>query len=99
MKTIARMACAFVAAAMLVACAHYEAGYDARNPGCANESGGVPWHHPSKSAREFRDEDAKCRSAAAVKAEAAGRPGNIFMIADETRACLQQQYGWIPGCK
>ncbi len=83
----------------LAACAHVEAGYDVHNPGCANESGGVAWHHPTKKSAEFRDDDAKCRSLAAVKAESAGLAGNVFMIADETRACLQKEYGWIPGCE
>ena len=99
MKCCVRTVCALGLSLLLAACAHYEAGYDARNPACANASGGVSWHHPVKKGAEFRSDDAKCRSAAAVKAEAAGRPGNVFMIADETRACLQGEYGWIPGCE
>jgi hypothetical protein len=99
MKSIIRTVCALGLCFLPAACAHYETGYDAHNPACANESGGMVWHHPAKKSAEFRDDDAKCRSAAAIKAEAAERPGNIFMIADETRFCLQKEYGWIPGCE
>ena len=93
------MGCLSGVALLLAACAHYEPGYDARNPACANASGGVAWHHPVKKGAEFRNDDAKCRCAAASRAEAAGLPGNIFMIADETRSCLQREYGWVPGCE
>lgn len=99
MRQITRATGALSIIALLAACSHYEAGYDLRNPDCANESGGMAWHHPTKRGAEFRGDDAKCRSSAAAKAEATGRPGNIFMIADETRACLQKEYGWLPGCR
>ena len=99
MKNSVAIAFFFLATALVTGCAHRsDRGYDSSDPACAKEAGGVAWHHPKKTGSEFRAEEMSCRSEASSKAEQAGRPGNPFMIADETRSCLQKQYGWLPGC-
>ena len=84
---------------MVSGCVHTHAGYDDRNPGCANVAGGITWHHKVKTTKDFTRDEMTCSSSASLKAEKAKLPGNVFMIADETRACLQQEFGWIPGCE
>ncbi|HEY6837123.1 MAG TPA: hypothetical protein VI389_00135 [Geobacteraceae bacterium] len=77
---------------------HCNRGYDSKDPACAKEAGGVAWHHPTKTAADFRKEETSCRSGAWAKAEKENMPGNPFMIADETRRCLEKEYGWLQGC-
>lgn len=84
---------------VLSGCVHKNTGYDNHNPGCANVAGGITWHHKVKTTKDFTRDEMTCSSSASLKAENARMPGNVFMIADETRACLQQELGWIPGCE
>ena len=58
-----------------------------------NACAGVTWVHPTKNASDFESDKFECEGAAAAYADNWGSPGNVFMIADRMKLCLQAR-GW-----
>ena len=63
--------------------------------GCAK----TVYYNPDPSVnntREFERHKRRCMNEAAIQAQAWGSTGNPFMIASDTKQCLEIEYGWIP---
>lgn len=59
--------------------------------GCA-----TVYTHPYKNSQDFERDKYECRLTAEQSAANWGSHGNIFMIVDETKRCLEFRYGWEP---
>lgn len=60
--------------------------------GCAR----TLYTHPTKNQQDFERDRYKCRLIAEQSAANWGSPGNVFMIVEETKRCLEFQYEWQP---
>lgn len=60
--------------------------------GCAR----TIYTHPTKTSQDFERDRYECRLIAEQSAANWGSPGNIFMIVEETKRCLEYRYGWEP---
>lgn len=61
-------------------------------------SGCAKYCHPTKSAWEFERDKDRCVNKAAADASNWGASGNVFMIADGMKKCLEYEYGWSQQC-
>ena len=52
--------------------------------------------HPYKNNQDFERDRYECRLVAEQSAANWGSPGNVFMIVEETKRCLELRYGWQP---
>ena len=57
--------------------------------GCAQR-----YCHSSKSASDFERDKRRCMHQASAYAASWGSAGNPFMIVDDSRQCLEMEYGW-----
>lgn len=60
--------------------------------GCAR----TLYTHPTKNQQDFERDRYECRLVAEQSAANWGSPGNVFMIVEETKRCLEYRYGWQP---
>lgn len=57
--------------------------------GCAQR-----YCHSSKSSYDFERDKRRCMHQASAYAASWGSAGNPFMIVDDSRQCLEMEYGW-----
>lgn len=56
------------------------------------------YYHPDpmkNNARELERDKRRCMNEATIQAQAWGSAGNPFMILEDTKNCLELEYGWI----
>lgn len=52
--------------------------------------------HPTKNAQDFERDKYDCEKIAEQSAANWGSRGNLFIIADEMKRCLELKFGWTP---